>query len=430
MSDYLKRIKIFAIALALPILLYNFFTAESMKYDIGGDAYDYVSLGVSLAKIQKYGHLSFDDGLINELQKDTISQKNYEFAGHSTWRPPVWPILIAGVFLISGYSLTNIIIFKFLLHLLGIFIFYRMLKLLKFHGLGLIIGTFLYAVSPAWQLYSRVFLSEPITFFLITLWIYMLLRHYQKGTVFLWQAIVAGILILSHPYFLFLPFSVWIVLFLQRKFALKKVIISSFIATCIIFSWIVRNFYVLDTNEFVLTTSSGAVLAKGWNGEVIKNHTNTKGDLADETLVLADYNFDRSKRYNEVEKMQLYKNATLDFIRKNPHLILPIVSTKIKSAFNPFPETPRPGILEIGRWGFQFLALLSLLYIFVFLGNPLVKSLAWGLVISTIGITVITYSGFRFRMPQVGLELLLIVYAVNDLGKRVKSKAIQNNKVK
>jgi len=201
-------------------------------------------------------------------------------------------------------------------------------------------------------------------------------------------------------------------------------IFSSVICIAVISVWVIRNFIVLETNEIILTTSSGAVMAKGWNSEVVKNHTNTKGDLADEGLVLQEY--DKDIGYNEVQRMKLYKDASINFIRSNHELILPIIGKKLLSAFNPFPETPRPGILEIGRWLFQFLALLSLIYILFFSQNKLLQTFAYGLVLSTMAITILTYSGFRFRMPQVGLEMLFIIFVIDDILKKVNNKIVKN----
>ena len=340
----------------------------------------------------------------------------------STWRPPVWPFLIAGIFLIFGYKLTYILIFKFLLHLLGIFIFYKTLKLLKIKELLILFGCFLYAIHPAWQLYSRVFLSEPITFFFMSLWVYLLVRFLQHKKGFITQSLVAGIMILAHPYYIFLPFSIWLILFIKKQIRFKSLFLSSLICTAIVSGWVIRNSIVLDSNQLVLTTSSGAVMAKGWNKNVPELHTNTKGDLADETLVLKDYNFDRKKTRNEVERMLLYKDASLHFIKTNPHLVVPIIWKKLKSAFNPIPETPRPGVLETGRVIFQVLALFALLYLLIFSRNKLLKSLAIGLALSTIAITVITYSGFRFRMPQVGLELLLLIGMLGEVFPALRKK--------
>ncbi len=419
----LRYLKIFLGAFAIILLSYNFYVANNYKYKAEGDAASFIELGAGLAKMQKYGHLTHSGSeLLAAFKANKIVNGNIEFLGHSTWRPPVWPFLIAGIFLIFGYNLIYILIFKYLLHLIGVFIFYKTLKLLKLNELIIIIGSFLYAVSPAWQIYSRVFLSEPITLFFLTLWVYLLIRYLQEKSNFLSQALVGGILILSHPYYILFPFSVWFILWLLKNIQFKGFIISSIICASIVSIWIVRNFIVLQTNEIVVTTSSGAVMAKGWNYDVLDEHTNTKGDLANETLVLEDYQFDRSRSYNEVERMKLYKDATLHFIRSNPDLIFPIISSKLLSAFNPFPETSKPGILETGRWIFQFLALLALIYILSFNRNKILRSLVLGLILSTVGITILTYSGFRFRMPQVGLEILFIVYVVDDILKKRQAR--------
>jgi len=120
--------------------------------------------------------------------------------------------------------------------------------------------------------------------------------------------------------------------------------------------------------------------------------------------------------------MELYKNTSIHFIRSNPELILPKIWKKLKSAFNPFPENPKPGVLETGRWLFQFRALLALIHILFFTQQSLLRSLVLGLIISTIRFTILTYSGFRFRMPHVGLELLFLLYVIDDILKRINKQ--------
>ena len=159
-------------------------------------------------------------------------------------------------------------------------------------------------------------------------------------------------------------------------------------------------------------------MAKGWNKDVIKEHTNTQGDLANEGLVL--HNFEAVDKYgnNEVGRMQRYKDASMYFIKQNPDLILPIIGRKLLSAFNPFPETRKPGLIETGRSIFHFLALMALIYILIFSRDKLMQSLALGLILATMAMTILTYSGFRFRMPQAGLELLLIIFTAHDVIRR------------
>jgi hypothetical protein len=429
MMDFasLRMLKIFGIFLISGVLLYNFYIAETTKYDAYGDAAEYVSLGVSLAKVQKYGHLNFEKagGFIMALQNDCIKNFNYPFRGHSTWRPPVWPFIIAGIFLIFGYKLSYLIAFKFIIHVIGIYYFHASLKSIKLHKPICLIGAILYGLSPVWQLYSRVFLSEPITFFIMTLWLYFLIKYLADGKGFLFQAFLSGILILSHPYYIFLPFAIWLILFLNKKLEFRSLILTSLVCGFIVVSWVLRNSVVLETSELVLTTSSGAVMAKGWNEDVISKHTNTKGDLANEGLVLESFAYERKPR-NEVQMKKLYNEATLHFIKENDHLIIPIILKKLRSAFNPVPETRKPGVLETGRWLFQLIALLAIVYTVFFSNNKVVKSFSLGLVLATIVITVVTYSGFRFRVPQAALELLIIVFALSSIYK--KFGVVENQK--
>ena len=256
----------------------------------------------------------------------------------------------------------------------------------------------------------------------MSLWVYLLVRYIQQKKGFFIQSLVGGIMILSHPYYLFLPFSVWLALFIYKQFSLKKLFISAIICISVVSVWFIRNYMVLDANQVVLTTSSGAVMAKGWNKDVPRLHTNTKGDLADETLVLKDYSFNEKKSRNEVARMNLYKDATLDFIKTNPDLIFPIIGKKLISAFNPFPETARPGFLETGRVIFQVLALFTLIFYVFFSKNKYLRSFAIALVFSTIAISVVTYSGFRFRMPQASLELLLMLGMLGEVFPALKTK--------
>lgn len=424
--DLFKIINLFCIVFFLWIFSCNFFLAQDRNIEEGSDSSDYINIGLSLAIFQKFGHVQSSEGIqvTDALEQAVLIPENLSFIGHSTWRPPVWPFLIAGVFLIFGYNLVYLLVFKFLLHLLGMFLFRSTLKLLNFKRTSVLFGTFLYGISPAWQIYSRFFLSEPITLFFITLWLFLLIRFIKKKKGFYLQAFISGIVILSHPYFIFFPFSIWLLLFIQKNLCRKQLILSSLICSAVVSFWIVRNIMVLETDQIFLTTSTGAVMAKGWNKKIVKEHTNTTGDLADENLVLEELDPFTNQKYSEIQKMENYKKAASKFILNNPGTILPIALTKIKSAFNPFPETPKKGILQIGRWSFQFLSLCAMVYILFFSNKNLLKSFALGLIISTVAITIVAYSGFRLRMPQVGLELIFILYAVELLMQRIAARRI------
>lgn len=186
---------------------FNLYIGDKIKYETGGDAAEFIELGVSLSKNGQFSFLDNKDGNIIKLFKENrVKEQDLEFARSNTWRPPVWPILISAIFFLFGYNLSYLLLFKLFLHVLGTLIFYKILDLYDFSKKLIFTGTALYALNPASQLYSRTFLSEPVTFFLLTLWLYFLIRHLKRNTSFLPQALIGGILILSHPYSIFFPF--------------------------------------------------------------------------------------------------------------------------------------------------------------------------------------------------------------------------------
>ncbi len=415
-----NHIAILCACISCVCLLYNFKLGYNNRYNAGGDALDYISLGTVLAKTGYYGKAEdSDDHILNDFQNGNVENKSYKFKKHSTWRPPLWPGLIAFVFLIFGYKLLYILIFKVVIHLIGVGLFYKILRLLEYDKWYILIGAFIYSVSPVYQIYGRVFLVEPLTLFIITVFLYYLLKCQKNTRGFALLGLTGALVILSHPYYIFLPFTIYLMLVLSKQIQTKHFIISSVISLFIVALWPIRNAIVLKTNSLIMTTSSGAVMAKGWNKEVPQLHTNTQGDLADEGLVLKEG--EEVNVQNEIDASKQYSHSVVQFIKENKKLIVPIILTKLKSAFNPLAETPKPGILETGRVSFHILALLASIFL-LFRGADLVRALNISLILSTVLIAIITYSGFRFRSPQFVLELLFIVECLNNLKKEINRR--------
>ncbi|UAB86155.1 glycosyltransferase family 39 protein [Zunongwangia sp. SCSIO 43204] len=423
----IRKLITFSLCLVtLFVLLYNYRVAEAEKYNSYGDAMDYVHLGVSLLKTGNYGHLELESGeLLNDFKSGAIDEKDYDFKTYSTWRPPFWPYTISLIFFLFGFKLTHLIVFKMLLHIVGSFIFYKTLKNLNFDYWPIVITVFLYCVSPSWQIYSRVFLSEPITLFLFTVFIYLLTQKHalrsSKKTISI--SIVGSLIIICHPYFLFFPFLGFLFLLVFKQVDFKRFVLGGIFILIIPLAWMLRNSWVLETNSLLLTTSTGAVMAKGWNKNVLKLHNNVNGDLADETLVLADYNAEHRYKDDEVSKMNLYKDATVNFIKTHSDLLLPIILKKLKSAFNPFAEYRKAGVLEKGRVIYHVLGFLAMIFV-LFSKNKITRSLSLTLIFSTICITIITYSGFRFRVPQSALELFFVAFLIQFICERIAQKRI------
>jgi len=351
--------------------------------------------------------------VIEDYKNGIVNKQAYINKNYASWRAPLWPFTMASILYLFGYNLNYIILFKLLIHLISAYLLYKTLKLLDLRRTISIIGCFIFLISPVYQIYSRVFYAEPMTAFFFSLFIFNLIYWVKTKRWIATIPIFAGFLILTHPYYIFFPFIVYGILWIQKQINFKYLILLAFGNFLIVSIWPLRNHYALDTDSYVLTTSSGPVMAKGWNSYVTELHTNTKGDLANEGLVFEKYKSDK-KFTGGAAQSQKYQDAVFQFIKNNPEKIAPIIFTKLKSAFNPLQETLKGGFLETGRELFHSLALLSLVVIF-FIEKSTLRSLAISLTLSTIAITIVTYSGFRFRAPQFFLELLIIIYVSNHL---------------
>lgn len=396
------------------ILTYNLKIAFQEKYNAGGDDLDYIYLATAVAKTGIYGYMDRNHhDVIEDYKKGIVGKQTYKNKNYASWRAPLWPATMASILYIFGYNLDYIILFKLIIHLISGFLIYKSFRLLKLTDTLSLIGSFIFIVSPVYQIYSRVFYAEPLTSFFFSLFVFSIIYYIEKRKLVFLIPLFAGCLVLTHPYYLFFPFAVYGVLWLNKFIFFKQLLIFSVASFFIISIWPIRNSIVLETNSYVITTSSGPVMAKGWNQNVVEKHTNTKGDLANEGLVFEGYQSDKSFRGGAANS-QRYQDAVFQFIEKNPNKILPIILKKLKSAFNPFQETLKGGILEAGREFFQALSLICLLLLF-FTNDNILKSLGISLVFSTIAITIVTYSGFRFRAPQFYLELLIILYVYQRL---------------
>ena len=420
---------IFGIAIILVglILSYNFYVGylylTQSPGDLGGDGPDYIQIAASISKTGHFGHLSRGvNSILRELNQGVFLTNTHEFLGHHTWRPPIWPFFLAIIFSVFKYGLFAAHIFKFLIIILGGMLFYKTLKKIDLPHYLSLLGAFAYLIHPALQIYSRTFLSEPFTLFMMTLVLYTYVVYWQnkKTLTLIVLGVTSGLLVLTHPFYVFLPPLLIFIQWLYQRLPFRNLIIGALSFVMVVSFWLTRNYMLYDQSGVFLTTSSGAVMAKGWNKDVLDLHNNVDGDLADEGLVLLPEDKEIFWSGNELERSQLYQKRTFEFIEGHQSLIFPIIVKKLKSAFNPFREKPKPGVLQTLNEVHRVLALICLALVLLFSKNKLIKTLGWTIVGATIFITVLTYSGLRFRTGQVPIELLLIFWSIDFVYKRFK----------
>lgn len=400
----------------------NLYRLNTNNYlPIGDDESDYLHLATSIAKTGKYGHLQLNGKTIHFFYNTNLAQnKDFKFLVHDAWRPPLWPVIIASILKITNYNLLFIHLFKYILEILTFIVFFKITSLLNIHKKFGYLATGLLIVHPALLLYNKTLLTEPISLSFLLFFCYALLLYLKHKNIknLLYTGLMGSVVIINHPVLLFFPFTLLFFLFIKNYITIKNSFILFSLFLLLPSFWIIRNQIVYKTNKIIITTSSSSSLTKGWNSNVISDFTNTKGDLLDDKYEAKKYGIYK-KNLSELEKMDMYKEAAILFLKDNVKLIPKIITRKITSALNPIAETPKLGILEKGRQLFHVFYLISLLLLFKYNSNKKLNILILAMYCSTLFMTVITYTGFRFRMPLIGLETLLFVFILQNVTKTV-----------
>ncbi len=167
----------FAVSLGLaPIaqfgLRYQYVSGPSRQQavinSIGGDALDYLQIAWTLTRTGEYGRPEDIEpsDIIAILDGEAASPASAPVVMPDGWRPPVWPMVIALVLRLSGYSLPAVFLARFLLDALTLVLFAYLLLRLELHWVSRIIALGIFATHPTWLIYPPTLLSEPLTMLL------------------------------------------------------------------------------------------------------------------------------------------------------------------------------------------------------------------------------------------------------------------------
>jgi 4-amino-4-deoxy-L-arabinose transferase-like glycosyltransferase len=189
--------------------------------------------------------------------------------GASTYRPPFYPLFLAGVYQLFGANVRNAYIAQSVLGLLLLMGVYHLgkaispLNLKKSVGLTAMAAC---AVYPPLIAYCGILLSETL-FITLLLWAVWMTLHSQKTGKDLWlSGCLWGIANLTRPISLPLLLGLLLIMLLYRQIGWKPLlhILAAFFLT--LSPWVIRNY--LEFHEWVLVdSSSGINLVAGNNDE-------------------------------------------------------------------------------------------------------------------------------------------------------------------
>lgn len=385
----------FVIAINLFFLHKNYIVGNFLEENVSGDAAHYLEIAKNLRSFGVYG--------------DNNSVVPTESA---TWRPPLSPFLLS-VFLFFTENILAIVLFKILFQTILIFTgLYFLYKYTIFPKWVFAIGLLL-LIEPYYLKYSYSLLSESVSAALLFLFFCFLLISLIRERHFYSTGFLGFLSIINHPivvfFILITIFILFVMLFLEDK--LSAVLFSLFFSTLILV-WPIRNHLVFNEGLY-LTASQGTTLAKGWNEKVVLEFTNVDGDLADEGLNLKYLEQGiNPANFSVLELSKLYKTATIEFIKSNSLMEnVAIAMKKVVSNFNPFPEKPKYGFIEIAGSFFRCLYLLFGIYsiiklIFSKFQEHFILAIYLAVYLSQMLMSIFIYTGLRFNSAY---NLILLV---------------------
>lgn len=421
-------ILILACALSFGLRCYYVFEyvdVDGVFQQISGDPEDYLRIAYTLAQTEYFAEptrLNVKESLLRHQHPPLTAPDDFR---QTAWRPPLWPLMLAGMMKLTNYDLSRMLYLRFAVDLLTLVLFYLLLRRLDLHPFSRAAGLLLFAIHPAWLIYSGTFFSEPLTLLIhvaLALSVLALVRDrrslFRAGVV----GVLAGLTVLEHPFYLLFPLLLTGLLYAARLIEIRRALLLLTIMGVVVSPWLLRNMRLYHTAKPILTTSAGINLAKGWNAAFLDLYRDTTADVVLSERVIGAEDIKESNS-SEEEKSEAYARRAASFAETNWRLIPAIVTRKVVGALNPFPETPRAGLLETGRATCQLVSFLPLLFVLATRRVGRLRLLAAALVGAYLLMSVLTMGTIRYRFPLIWVELLSVVWVCDWWGRRALTGA-------
>ncbi|MCU1352357.1 MAG: Dolichyl-phosphate-mannose-protein mannosyltransferase [Acidimicrobiales bacterium] len=253
-----------------------------------------------------------------------------ELARHATaWRPPVYPFLLSGAFLVSGSSIAAGMVLNLLIGLGVVALTYLLVA--RLHSpLAALVAAGLVAVYPPLFVNDVRLLSEPVALLLI---LALVLCLHERRLVP--AGVFTGLLVLARPSAQGLVVVVggWCL----WQLGWKRTLQVGALAALVVAPWVIRN--VVQLHRPVLVTSNGFNLVAVYSAEAQHD-----GRFVDETK---DVRFKdlRLEQFDEAHWDRVLQKRALHDLRGNPTYVGRVFGRNVLTFFelqpskNRWPET-------------------------------------------------------------------------------------------
>lgn len=352
-----------------------------------------------------------------------------------SFRPPLYPFFLAGIYLIFGHDFIVVRLIHVLLLSFSSIIVFCICNLLFNKKIG-IISVVIFALYPMFGLYAALIQTETLFIFLTCLSFYICLLAINKESLlfFMLAGFAVGVTALCRPNILFIfPFLFCIYIIFYFKEKLKVSILYAFIfSLSLIFTlvpWTYRN-YTIHGKIISIATATGINLYGGYNPNITSKYLHVSQNPS------IDKSAPNFKRFigpvivpdslNEVELNSFYINSYINYVKSDPLRFLKVSLFKFLWFWHlhPYqhiniPETKDELLFRIMFYPILILFILGLYISFIrkrIRHTFLLISIIFNFVI----LQSIAYVDGRYRLPVIPFVIIFAAYSIYYLNNKYK----------
>jgi len=316
-----KRLLLIVIlALTVRLTIFPFVVKDEQRMFALGDAYEYDAIARNITENQSFYRSEWASYGFPPSKHATIFVKE----PFDAFRPPVYPLFLAGVYSLFGHKPYIAIIIQIFLGCLTCALVYKIGEAFIQKEVGFIAGLLLALDFPT-AIYTNLLMAETIFIFLFLFTIYFFLKFLKEGkrTYLIYSGIFLGLSTLCRPisqYFIVLMVPLFLVIYRKDiKRGLLSCLLYLLIFLVVIAPWALRNYTTYGS--FKLTAMPGWNLLF-YNAAYLESYRQGGYDnlenIRKEMKVETDRTFIDRDIVSPFEKAQLYQEKALKKIFATP----------------------------------------------------------------------------------------------------------------
>lgn len=405
MTDRPKHLIVYLLIIFFLAVGLRTYGALSYSTTPSADAADYQRLATGLAQGRGY------------VNSEGVS---------TAWRPPAYPLFLAGFYKLVGIDVRQTTIAQALLGGLTVLLLTALGAMLIGWRRALLAGV-IAAIYPGFIWLPRLLLSENLSLFLLLLTLAAAVLYFRSSQM-IW-IIVFGVLCalgtLVRGANLLLPIAVAAGLLITRFREWKQLIAPLSVMTVVfiltLLPWTIRNYRVFHEFTPIATQDGLTLYASYWppqqNSRLIWGTLPGNEDPA--TVAAAQMG-------NEVSTSRYLQRVTLERLRENPSFFFRLIPSKLISLLVPldwevFPHAP--GTTHTLNIGYLLILLPALAGFVVMLRERVpYQWLLWSVPAIVLLQSIIFYGSPRFRLPAELIAILPAAVGIWSAGEFIKRR--------